>query len=95
MSLVDETMMDASTVQAGLLRMAEAAERQGLAAGTSVQPPDWAATIAPAELIEGVCLALRSASANCDGSARAFVGNRRGTRLIDAAQRLLCTSRRG
>jgi methyl-accepting chemotaxis protein len=90
MSLVDETLMDASTVQAGLLRMAEAAERQGLAAGTSMQPPDWAATISPAELIEGVCLALQSASANC---ARAFAGSRRSARLIDAAQALLAAFR--
>jgi len=91
MSLVDETLMDAGTVQAGLLRMAEAAERQHLVAGTSVRPPDWAATIPPAELIEGVCLALQSLSLN--GSRRAVASSRGGARLIDAVQRVLCAYR--
>jgi methyl-accepting chemotaxis protein len=73
--------------------MAEIADRQRLPAGTSAELSAWAASIPPADLIDGVCLALQSASASCYSSGRFLVADRRSARLIDAVSEVLATFR--
>jgi len=69
--------------------MAEMADRQRLPAGTSVGRPPWTDTISPADLIEGVCLALQSVSASCHSSGRFLISDRRSARIIDTVSEVL------
>jgi len=92
-SLAEETTFDPAAVRDELCRMAELADRQRLPTGTSVGLPRWADTIAPADLIEGVCLALQSASPKLHSSGRFLVGDRRRARLIDAVSEVLSRCR--
>jgi methyl-accepting chemotaxis protein len=81
-SLVEATPAEPGTIRDELCRMAEVANRQRLPAGTSAALPAWTETVSPADLIEGVCLALQAASRQSSG--RLLSGDLRNARLIDA-----------
>ena len=89
MSLAEETVFDPAAIRDELSRMAELADRQRLPAGTSVGLPGWTDTVSPTDLIEGICLALRSTSARFHSSGRFLVGDRRNVRLIDTVSEVL------
>jgi methyl-accepting chemotaxis protein len=88
-SLAEATTFDPDAIRDELCRMAEMADRQRLPAGTSVGRPPWTDTISPADLIEGVCLALQSVSASCHSSGRFLIGDRRSARIIDTVSEVL------
>jgi methyl-accepting chemotaxis protein len=92
-SLAEVTTFNPGAIRDELCRMAEVADRQRLPAGIVAALPAWTDTISPADLFEGVCLALQSTAASRHSSGRFLARDRRNDRIIDAVCEVLAKYR--